>query len=77
MYFSFFVVLITPCKLPIKDQNPILAKELWSKEDISHNNYLIPSLIVTKKNTFKQQVAEEIGTTAFGAYQNLIDYFER
>ncbi len=28
------------------------------------------------KDNYKQQVEEEINTTVFGAYQNLIDYFE-
>ncbi len=29
-----------------------------------------------EKNTYKEQVEEEIGTTVFGAYKNLITYFE-
>ena len=47
----FFAVLITSCKSPTKDENPVLVKVLWSMEDTSHNNYRIPSLIITKQNT--------------------------
>jgi len=36
----------------------------------------IEDLSDEEKEAFKQQVEEEIRTTVFGAYQNLIDYFE-
>ncbi len=37
---------------------------------------VIEDLTDEEKETYKQQVEEEIRTTVFGAYQNLIDYFE-
>ncbi len=46
-----FAILITSCKKPIADENKILVKALWSENDTSHNNYRIPSIIVTKEST--------------------------
>lgn len=46
-----FSILTTSCKTSTKNENPILVKVLWSKEDTSHHNYRIPSLIITKQNT--------------------------
>jgi uncharacterized protein (DUF885 family) len=37
----------------------------------------IEKLSQAEKDQFKQQVEEEIGTTVFGAYNDLIDYFEQ
>lgn len=50
LLFSF-AILITSCNETNKQENPFLIKVLWSKKSKSHNNYRIPSIIVTKKNT--------------------------
>ena len=47
----FIVILVTSCKTSTRGENPVLLKVLWSKKDTSHNNYRIPSIIVTKQNT--------------------------
>lgn len=47
----FAAVLITSCKGLEEPENPVMKKVLWSTGDTSHNNYRIPSLIVTKNNT--------------------------
>ncbi|MCG2461028.1 glycoside hydrolase [Flavobacteriaceae bacterium F89] len=47
----FVAILITSCKKTKEPVDPITLKVLWSTEDTSHNNYRIPSIIVSKKNT--------------------------
>lgn len=45
------LLFFTSCTLPVNNQNSTIVKELWSGENVSHNNYRIPAIIVTKQNT--------------------------
>jgi len=52
------------------------------KSNILYTNFeskidKIDKLSQEQKTSYKKQVEEEIATTVFGAYQNLIDYFEQ
>ena len=49
--FFFLAILTISCNPDIKNENPVLMRVLWSQDDTSHNNYRIPSLIVTNRNT--------------------------
>jgi len=75
----------------LDEMNGFIGQKKTSKIDLEVNNDAVRSNILftnietkiseiedltdEEKNAFKQQVEEEIRTTVFGAYQNLIDYF--
>ncbi len=50
-YLVLGVLVLAACEAPNKAQREIFMTTLWSQEDTSHNNYRIPSLIVTKAGT--------------------------
>lgn len=47
----FFMLMLTSCTALKKQESKILKRVLWKKEALSHNNYRIPSIVVTKENT--------------------------
>ncbi len=62
----------------VQDSNAILSPV---KSNILFTNFeskidKLDNLSQEQKDSYKKQVEEEIATTVFGAYQNLIDYFE-
>jgi sialidase-1 len=50
-FLIIFLFLVVGCSQTEKHENAVLVKELWSKENISHNNYRIPSMVVSQQNT--------------------------
>ncbi len=55
--------------------SPVRSNILFTNFELKINK--LDDLSQEQKNTYIKQVEEEIGTTVFGAYQNLIDYFEQ
>ena len=47
----FATLLTTSCDRFRENRNEVQIRILWQQEDVSHNNYRIPSLIVTSKGT--------------------------
>lgn len=57
-----------------EEASPIRANILYTNFETKIEE--VEKLSQEQKDQFKAQVEEEIGTTVFGAYQNLISYFE-
>lgn len=57
-----------------EEASPIRANILYTNFETKID--ALEKLSQEEKETFKAQVEEEVGTTVFGAYQNLIAYFE-
>lgn len=55
--------------------SPVKSNILFTNFELKIDK--LDELTQEQKNTYKKQVEEEIETTVFGAYQNLIDYFEK
>lgn len=54
--------------------SPVKSNILFTNFELKIDK--LDELTQEQKNTYKKQVEEEIEITVFGAYQNLIDYFE-
>jgi len=62
-------------KVSNKILSPVKSNILFTNFELKIDK--LDELTPEEKSTFKKQVEEEIATTVFGAYQNLIDYFEK
>ena len=55
--------------------SPVKSNILYTNFEVKIDK--LDEISAEQKTSYKKQVEEEIGTTVFGAYQNLIDYFEQ
>ncbi|MEW7291855.1 DUF885 domain-containing protein [Aquimarina sp. 2304DJ70-9] len=58
-----------------KTASPVKSNILYTNFESKIDK--LDNLSQEEKDTYKEQVEEEIGTTVFGAYKNLITYFEQ
>lgn len=68
-------VIMDTSNVSNKILSPVKSNILFTNFELKIDK--LDELSQEQKNTYKKQVEEEIGTTVFGAYQNLIDYFEQ